>query len=106
MLPQIAHELAAPMGNIDQLTVVSTDGASQLTKNVAGGFTEIDAVLRSTTGIDLRGLLGNFVGGAAAGAAAATVAGAPSRPARVPELVPALVEEPELDPELEPEPAV
>jgi flotillin len=70
MLPQIAHELAAPMGNIDQLTIVSTDGASQLTKNVAGGFTEIDAVLKSTTGIDLRGLLGSFAGGAAAGAAA------------------------------------
>lgn len=71
MLPQIAHELAAPLGNIDQLTVVSTDGASQLTKNVAGGFSEIDAVLKSTTGLDIRSLLGSFVGGAAAGSAAA-----------------------------------
>ena len=71
LLPQIARELAAPMGNIDQLTVVSTDGASQLTKNVAGGFTEIDAVLKSTTGLDLRSLLGNFVGGTAAGNAIA-----------------------------------
>jgi len=60
------------MGNIDQLTVVSTDGASQLTKNVAGGFTEIDAVLKSTTGLDLRGLLGSFVGGAAVTRATAT----------------------------------
>lgn len=71
LLPQIARELAAPMGNIDQLTVVSTDGASQLTKNVAGGFTEIDAVLKSTTGLDLRSLLGNFVGGTAGGNAIA-----------------------------------
>lgn len=74
MLPQIAHELAAPLGNIDQLTVVSTDGASQLTKNVAGGFSEIDAVLKSTTGLDIRSLLGSFVGGAAAGSVAAHAA--------------------------------
>ncbi len=72
MLPQITHELAAPMGNIDQLTVVSTDGASQLTRNVAGGFTEIDAVLKSTTGLDLRGLIGSFAGGAAMARATAT----------------------------------
>ena len=68
------------MGNIDQLTVVSTDGASQLTKNVAGGFAEIDAVLKSTTGIDLRGLLGSFAGGAAAGAAAARAASTAKAP--------------------------
>ena len=66
ILPLIAHELSAPMGNIDQLTVVSTDGASQLTKNVAGGFTEIDAVLRSTTGLDFQTLLGSFIGAKAA----------------------------------------
>ncbi|MHC5795356.1 SPFH domain-containing protein [Lacisediminihabitans sp. FW035] len=85
MLPQIAHELAAPMGNIDQLTVVSTDGASQLTKNVAGGFTEIDAVLKSTTGIDLRGLLGSFAGGAVAGAAAGASRSAASADAPITE---------------------
>ena len=70
MLPQIAHGLAAPMGNIDQLTVVSTDGAGQHTRNVAGGFTEIDAVLKLTTGIDLRGLLGGFARAAAVARAA------------------------------------
>jgi flotillin len=57
-----------------QLTVVSTDGASQLTKNVAGGFSEIDAVLKSTTGLDIRSLLGSFAGGAAAGTVAAHAA--------------------------------
>ncbi|MBC7441454.1 MAG: flotillin family protein [Ramlibacter sp.] len=71
MLPEIARELAAPMSNIDNLTVISTDGASQLTKNVASGFTEVDGVLKSTMGIGIRELLGNLVGGVAAGAAAA-----------------------------------
>ncbi|TFB69598.1 flotillin family protein [Cryobacterium glaciale] len=68
MLPQIAHELAAPMGNIDQLTVISTDGASQLSKNVASGFSEVDAVLGSTMGIGIKDLLGGLLGGTAGAA--------------------------------------
>ncbi|QYF74999.1 flotillin family protein [Cryobacterium sp. PAMC25264] len=71
MLPKIAHELAAPMGNIDQLTVISTDGASQLSKNVASGFSEVDAVLASTMGVGIKDLLGGLIGGTAAGAALA-----------------------------------
>jgi flotillin len=71
MLPKIAHELAAPMSNIDQLTVISTDGASQLSKNVASGFSEVDAVLSSTMGVGIKDLLGGLIGGTAAGSALA-----------------------------------
>ena len=71
-LPLIARELAAPMSNIDQLTVISTDGASQLAKNAASGLTEVDGVLKSTMGLSIRDLLGSFVGGAAAGQTFAT----------------------------------
>ena len=89
MLPQIAHELAAPMGNIDQLTVISTDGASQLSKNVASGFSEVDAVLGSTMGIGIKDLLGGLLGGTAgaalrnatpshSGASASTTGAAPT----------------------------
>ncbi|WP_166788384.1 flotillin family protein [Cryobacterium sp. TMS1-13-1] len=89
MLPQIAHELAAPMGNIDQLTVISTDGASQLSKNVASGFSEVDAVLGSTMGIGIKDLLGGLLGGTAgaalrkatpshSGASASTAGAAPT----------------------------
>ncbi|MCU1443471.1 MAG: flotillin family protein [Cryobacterium sp.] len=85
-LPQIARELAAPVGNIDQLTVISTDGASQLSKNVASGFTEVDAVLNSTMGVGIKDLLGALLSGTVAGAAygrnasgsAVVPAGAPS----------------------------
>ena len=76
MLPQIAHELAAPMGNIDQLTVISTDGASQLTKNVASGFTEVDSVLTSTMGMGIKDLLSGLVGGSLSGHAAGSAAAA------------------------------
>ncbi|TFD03464.1 flotillin family protein [Cryobacterium sp. TMT1-2-2] len=84
MLPQIAHELAAPMGNIDQLTVISTDGASQLSKNVASGFSEVDAVLGSTMGIGIKDLLGGLLGGTAGAAlrnAAPAHSGASASPA-------------------------
>ncbi|TFD73060.1 flotillin family protein [Cryobacterium sp. Hb1] len=87
MLPQIAHELAAPMGNIDQLTVISTDGASQLSKNVASGFSEVDAVLGSTMGIGIKDLLGGLLGGTAGAAlrnAAPTHAGASVSPTVAP----------------------
>ena len=87
MLPQIAHELAAPMSNIDQLTVISTDGASQLSKNVASGFSEVDAVLGSTMGIGIKDLLGGLLGGTAGAAlrnAAPAHAGAAVSPADAP----------------------
>lgn len=78
MLPQMARELAAPMSNIDNLTVVSTDGASQLAKNAVSGMTEIDSMLESTMGVTLKGLIGSVVGGHAAGTAAGHAAGARS----------------------------
>jgi len=57
-LPDVARELASPISNIDDLTVVSTEGASALTKNVAGGFTELKSLLESFTGLSLDSLLG------------------------------------------------
>ncbi|PJJ73042.1 flotillin [Diaminobutyricimonas aerilata] len=74
-LPEIARRLAEPMSNIDQLTVVSTDGASQLGKNVVSGVTQLDAMLSSTLGVGVKDLLGGFAGGAAATAAAAATHG-------------------------------
>ncbi len=34
VLPQLAHEVAAPMAAIDKLTVISTDGAGEVPKQV------------------------------------------------------------------------
>ncbi len=55
-------EMAAPMGNIDALTVVSTDGANQLTKSVANNMTQLQDVVKATTGLDLVSALGGFLG--------------------------------------------
>ncbi len=57
VLPQIARELAAPMGNIDSLTVLSTEGASALPKSVADNFTQLQEIVRATTGLDVTQLV-------------------------------------------------
>jgi hypothetical protein len=52
MLPQVVAAAADPMRNIDKLTVISTDGASSLTKtvasNVAQGFSLVPISPAST----------------------------------------------------------
>jgi len=56
-LPEIAKAIATPLGAIDHLTVVSTDGASAVTKTVSQVAGELPGVLHSLTGLDLTSLL-------------------------------------------------
>lgn len=62
VLPQIAHEVAAPMSAIDQLTVISTDGASDLTKKATTTMAELPGVIKQLTGLDITELLSNYTG--------------------------------------------
>ncbi len=57
VLPSMAEKVAAPLGSIDKLTVVSTDGASQLPKQVTDTLLQTMQMVSDTTGFDLRGLL-------------------------------------------------
>ncbi len=57
ILPELVRAASEPMGNIKDLTVVSTDGASKLIGNVATNVEQGLAIGSSLTGIDLRGLL-------------------------------------------------
>ncbi|WP_066582961.1 SPFH domain-containing protein [Cellulomonas timonensis] len=66
LMPEIVRAAAEPIGAIDSLTVVSTDGASALTKNVAQVLSEGQDVIKSLTGLDLNSLLSGAAGGAAA----------------------------------------
>lgn len=66
MLPQVVEAASAPIGAIDKMTVISTDGASSLTKSVAGNVAQGLQLGSDLTGIDLAGLLGKL------GSAAAT----------------------------------
>lgn len=57
-LPEIVRAAAEPVASIDNMTVVSTDGASAVTKTVGLVLGEGTEVLKSLTGIDLKALLG------------------------------------------------
>jgi flotillin len=63
MLPDIVRAAAEPMGNIGSLTVVSTDGASDVVRNVTRTVTEASATVKGLTGIDVPELLNKSMGG-------------------------------------------
>jgi flotillin len=81
MLPDIVRAAAEPMGNIDNLTVLSNDGASDMVKNVTRTVTEAGATVKGLTGIDIPDLLnqamGTSTGGGAAGGGARGRTGGP-----------------------------
>jgi flotillin len=60
MLPRLVKEAAAPLGNVDKMTVISTDGASQITKNAAQNVTQGLQLASDLLGIDLAALFRNL----------------------------------------------
>ncbi|MCS0498456.1 SPFH domain-containing protein [Protaetiibacter mangrovi] len=67
-LPEITRAVAEPLASIGNLTVISTEGASAVTKTVTDVASEIPAVVKNLTGLDLSALLGGAAGAALAGA--------------------------------------
>ena len=63
MLPEIVRAAAEPMANIKDLTVLSTDGASELVKNGTRTVAEACAVVKGVTGIDIPSLISSAIGG-------------------------------------------
>jgi len=84
MIPDIVRAAAEPMGNIDSLTVLSSDGASELVKTTTRTVAEAGAAVKSLTGLDVPSLISEAVGrqsNATAGPATGPApAAAPSRP--------------------------
>jgi len=62
MLPEIVRAAAEPMANIKDLTVLSTDGASELVKNGTRTVAEASAVVKGVTGIDVPSLISDAMG--------------------------------------------
>lgn len=60
MLPQLVKEAAAPLANVDKMTVISTDGASQLTRSAASNVTQGLQIATDLLGIDLAALFRNL----------------------------------------------
>ncbi|GFH37459.1 flotillin family protein [Streptomyces pacificus] len=57
VLPQVVGKAAEPLGAIDKMTVISTDGAGKLPRAVADNVAQGLELLGSTTGVDLAEVL-------------------------------------------------
>ncbi|MFE0104499.1 flotillin family protein [Streptomyces sp. NPDC059009] len=63
VLPQVVAKASEPLSAVDKMTVISTDGASRLSRTVADNVAQGVELLNSTTGVDLPALLKNITGG-------------------------------------------
>ncbi|MFE6552735.1 flotillin domain-containing protein, partial [Streptomyces sp. NPDC057746] len=57
VLPQVVAKASEPLSAVDKMTVISTDGASRLSRTVADNVTQGIELLSSSTGVDLSELL-------------------------------------------------
>ncbi|MFD4794632.1 flotillin family protein [Streptomyces anulatus] len=62
VLPSVVAKASEPLSAIDKMTVISTDGASQLARTVTDNVAQGMELLTSTTGVDLAALLQNLQG--------------------------------------------
>ncbi|MFD0341825.1 flotillin family protein [Streptomyces sp. NPDC127117] len=62
VLPQVVAKASEPLSAVDKLTVISTDGASQLSRTVTDNVAQGMELLSSTTGVDIAALLKNLKG--------------------------------------------
>ena len=62
MLPEIVRAAAEPMGQIDNLTIMSADGASELVKNTTRTVAEASTAVKGLTGIDVPALISASMG--------------------------------------------
>ncbi|MET8731530.1 SPFH domain-containing protein [Streptomyces parvus] len=60
VLPSVVAKASEPLSAIDKMTVISTDGASQLARTVTDNVSQGVELLSSTTGVDLASLLENL----------------------------------------------
>ena len=68
IMPEVAAQIAAPMGSIDQLTVISTDGAGALPKQVTSNMTQLQQLLKDTLGVDIAAMVNQRAAGSTSGA--------------------------------------
>src|SRR5437588_3683788 len=82
-LPEIVRAAAEPMGNIENLTVLSSDGASDMVRNTTRTVAESVAIIQGLTGVDVAGLVGAAMGSTAASPGRHHGNGAPAEPVEV-----------------------
>ncbi|OWY62458.1 hypothetical protein B7486_58325 [cyanobacterium TDX16] len=60
VLPDVVREASAPLANVDNMTVISTEGATDLTKTVAGNVAQGMQLASDLVGIDVAALFANL----------------------------------------------
>ena len=61
VLPKVVAEAARPMSQIDKISVISTDGASQTVRSVASTVAQGQELAKSMLGVDIGSLLQSFM---------------------------------------------
>ncbi len=82
-LPEIVRAAAEPMGNIENLTVLSSEGASDIVRNTTRTVAESAALIKGLTGVDVAALVGSAMGSTAASPGRHHGNGAPAEPVEV-----------------------
>lgn len=80
-LPRVVAEAARPMGDIDTMTVISTDGASANVRSVASTVAQGQELAKNLLGIDIAELAQRYTAGTTDGHAAEAVPPPPPPPA-------------------------
>ena len=62
VLPELVSAASEPLSAVERMTVISTDGASQIARTVAGNVEQGIQIGSDLTGVDLRGLLARLGG--------------------------------------------
>ncbi len=75
MLPKLVREASAPLTAIDSMTVISTDGASAVTKTVAGNVTQGMQMASDLLGVDIQALFQRLAGQSATDSSTGSAAG-------------------------------
>jgi flotillin len=65
MLPEIVRAAAEPIGKIQNLTVLSTDGASDVVRTTTDTLAQASSAVKGLTGIDLPAVISNALGATA-----------------------------------------
>ncbi|MGH2427965.1 MAG: flotillin domain-containing protein [Candidatus Limnocylindria bacterium] len=82
MLPEIVRAAAEPMGKIGSLTVLSSDGASEVVRTTTRTVAEAGAAVKGLTGLDVPALIGEAMGARADGGPPAPPSEPPTRETR------------------------
>jgi len=79
MLPEIVRAASEPLSAIENLTVISTDGASDITRTVASNVEQGMAIANTLTGIDLKAMLTHLATRSSGNANASGSSGPPAK---------------------------